>query len=272
MCCRSWESCSASAAVRELRTWSGCPGHNPANTRFVSQPRRRLSHDWQFSRVWEAEDFLPEQSELNTLSGAVSRRLLVADLEPEPGNEILLHLDAFSGILNRHGVIAAARPNRVSEQLSVGPGPDGRTALIACSPMAARIYSVSPPGTRAVHRVALAAPATEAWLVSVPETQPGARQTSGRVLRLITVESDRLQTAADGVPAEVTTLAGYSLTSGSEGAQRQAEPDDTVSVGKPLWRYETGASQCHVWAIADVNDDSEPELIVGTMASSTASA
>jgi len=241
------------------------PGHDPANTRFVSQPARRLSHDWQFSRVWEAEDFLPEPFVLNPVSEAVSRGLLVANLEPEPGNEIMLRLDGFSGILDRHGImLREAEPGE--QYLSVGEESDAQAMLVASSGRTAQLYSVAstPNAPRLTCRVALASSATEAWLVSVPKTRAGARRTSGSVLRLVTVEADRLQSAADGVPTGTTAIAGYALPLVDEEALGRTESAENVSAGSPLWRFETGASLCHIWAIADVNDDSEPELIVGT--------
>jgi hypothetical protein len=245
-------------------TWM-YPGYDLSNCRFVSHPARQLKPDWRFSRVWEAEDFLPEPFELNPVSSAVTRRLLVADLEPEPGNEILLQLDEFSGILDRHGVmLREAEP--YERYSSVGRRAGGRNVLVADSRRAVHVYSVAamPSAPRPARRVALAAPATEAWLVDVPVARPGARPTSMYTSRLVTVESDRFQVAADGVPAGVTAIAGYALPPGSDGTPRRTGSGDTVSTGAPLWRYETGASQCHVWAIADVNADSEPELIVGT--------
>jgi hypothetical protein len=227
-----------------------------ANTRFIPQPAPRLKSNRQFARVWEAEDFLPEQFELNPVTNAMSRRLLVAVIVPRSGPEIALDVDGFSGILDHNGVLI--RQSAPGERyVSVGTTPDQKTVLVACSLDVVRIYSAPARAAAPVYRVRTSAPASEALLITVPESQTGtgAHRLSHRVSRLITVEPVRLETAADGVQAEVTALVGYDPA-------RDARGDSAPRA--PLWRYETGASVCHIWAVADVNGDSEPEIIVGT--------
>jgi hypothetical protein len=230
------------------------PGHDLANTRYAPQPSSRLRANWQFSRVWEAEDFQPEEFELNPVTKAATRRLLVADIGPMAGDEIALDVDGFSGILDNHGVLIR-QLSPVEQNISVGALPNRKAVLVACSLDVVNVYSSLAPEQRAAPllHVRTAAPASEAWLITVPRyTGTDPHRAAHPVSRLITVEPGRFVTALDGVQAVTTTVVGY-------------DPDrEDTGTPAPLWRYETGASMCHVWAIADVNGDSEPEIIVGT--------
>jgi len=230
------------------------PGYDLANTRCAPQPASRLRANWQFSRVWEAEDFPPEEFELNPVTAAASRRLLFADIGPKNRDEIALSIDGFSEILDNQGVLIR-QVSSGEQNISVGALPDRKAVLVACSLDVVNVYPVLAPEQRAAPllRVRTAAPASEAWLVNVPRyAGTGPHRAAQQASRLITVEPGRFETAADKVRAVTTAVTCY-------------DPDrEDTGISAPLRRYETGASVCHIWAIADVNGDSEPEIIVGT--------
>jgi hypothetical protein len=221
------------------------PGYDLANSRFVRPPGPRLKGSWQFSRAWEAEDYLPEALQLNPVTNSASRRLLVADIDRSPGPEIILSIDGSSAVLDRSGVVCRQSPPGEFNS-SIFRAPDRTVSLVACSSNVVRVYPPTRSPGAEVQRIHTSVPATEAVLVGLPVT-PGPKPASPPPSLLVTIEQVRCEPARDRMAAGITAIKGYDPARDTE-----------------LWSYETGASVCHVWAVADVNGDSEPEVIVGT--------
>jgi len=252
---RRWAFCVILAALG-LVSGTGCrsrtagyywpyPGFDLANSRFVRPPGPRLKGNWQFSRVWEAEDYLPEAQQLNPVSNSAARRLLVADIDRSPGPEIILSVDGSSAVLDRSGVLCRQSPPGEFNS-SVFRAPDRSVSLVACSSNVVRVYPPARSPSAEVRRIHTSVPATEAVLVALPRA-PGSEPASPTPSLLVTIEQIRSEPTRDRVPAGITAIKGYDPARDTE-----------------LWTYETGASVCHVWAVADVNGDTQPEVIIGT--------
>lgn len=233
------------------------PGGDPANTRFCGVSGPRLRQDWQWHRVWEAEDFLPLQYQPDPLTHALEYQLLITQVNPGHNPDIILNGPAgFSAVLDQHGVLRWRLPQgeRVAAVYAPRRGP---AAIVSCSLDVVRVRQA-----RAARRIRTRSPVLQACLV--PRTRNAARPFRPSVhaagTTVITVETREpaegdaafllpARQDRDSVPlrARTTAIAGYNLVTGDE-----------------LWRYEIGASLCRIWAVADVNRDSLPELIVGT--------
>jgi hypothetical protein len=228
-----------SSGPRPAASWAyeGC---DPAGTRFFPGTGRRLRHNWQFTKVWEAEDFSALGSDLDALTRSHSFRMFAADLDASPGLELV----TSEVILDGHGLPSRFRTpgGSVLAVLSGFPNPrslhpTGPThEVVSCS--AGAVVFERAGSSR---RLALPHPVTDAQLVDIP-----ARSGISGPL-LIAVETRRSVRGRDGFPCAVAVITGR-------------DPAD----GREIWAYSIGASVCRLWACADLDRDTIPELLFGT--------
>ncbi|MEO0108276.1 MAG: VCBS repeat-containing protein [candidate division WOR-3 bacterium] len=179
----------------------------------------------------EAEDLPAELYEPHPLAKAREYAMFTANLNAAPDLEIVLpHV-----ILTSSGTVSSSEP-AISRPRSLHLE-RGRPEILTCSG-----DTITFQRTRISRRLVLPNRVMEALML---DAHPLA--SNHAEAQLLTIEQVGQQLGRDGVLSHLTALVARDPETGNE-----------------RWRYEFGASECRIWACADLNDDSVPELLLGT--------